>query len=637
MRLEGALASQPLPLRDQLTLMTHRKALSSLLTFNSEWAPLLDEVIHQACAEGDQFGLRRCFFAYVADAIVGPKPPALSESQKACLALIKLGHPDIAIRRHAFNLFEFLQRDTSGQLARLQPAVGSSAPNVYLEAQRKLAEIWAAEHASEAGSALLECTLRITQVEAARRPVILSICPAFLTRIDLTRPGSAAGDASVIPSHLILSNLLFIAVRFGEGHFSAMQAIWNSLACGPFPQNCNALVKFLIQQSSRRSSAEFVTHAKQVLASLAESSVGLTIFDDLCGFIEPGAMVQSPEVEDDRRASAVDALYILPDLDTVFPPGAKSGSLSTGQLALLFVGEMMLDRANDEKLDPRLATLLHATLLQVDHPTTLVRQQAQMLLFRILWAWTSDAPDPDDLEEVTSLRKQINDLWDDRATLFWPQDGPEPVIPDESGAPKKIQQLVDRVLAILEPFYPEVRDVWGALAVDWATSCPNRTLACRSFQLFRVLRPTIAPKMLADMLGRLSNTIADPLPDNNAFCIEILFSFCGIVRSVDTDFLLQHPQLFWCAAACLSTTVEKEFLVVLELLNTILDRLDLQDEDVVNALLDSQPPYWCGDDLRLQVLILPGLRSADTDQATFELLARLARLEQPALIDFGSE
>jgi hypothetical protein len=97
--------------------------------------------------------------------------------------------------------------------------------------------------------------------------------------------------------------------------------------------------------------------------------------------------------------------------------------------------------------------------------------------------------------------------------------------------------------------------------------------------------------------------------------------------------LLAFPQLFWTAAACLSTTVEEEFAIAIDLLTLILDRLDLDNPDVVHILLENQPPHWSDDDLRLQVLLLPGLRSSVTDQATFDLVCRLAAVESSVLID----
>lgn len=626
---------------------------------------LLEEVLLQSCAEGDQFDVRRSFFSIVVDAILGPRPPLMSFAQKAFLALMKLGHPDVGIRRKAFQLLEHIQAEDIQLLAHFQPAVGSSAPSIFLRAQRQIAVTLADRFSSSAGEVLSECTLRLSQVEAIRRPIILAICPAFLAHIDLNRTATAAtvaasssasaddyspttglvppASSSPFSAQLALSNLLFIAVRFGEQHPTEMQDIWISLACGPFPNNCNSIIKFLIQQCSRRSSLEFVLHAKRVIASLAESPIGPTVFEDLCGFIEPAAMVQSPVVEDPRSPPANGSASFIPDLDALFPLPTKSHALTTGQLALLFVGEMMLERAREPSLDSRLSVLLHATLTLVDHPTSLIREQAQTLLFQILWAWTCEAGEVEEGTDWSALRQTISDLWDVRSMLFWPQDiassssSSSSSAAGELRAPEKMDALVSKVLDVLEPFHPDLRHTWGALAVDWATSCPNRHLACRSFQLFRVLVPVVTARMLADMLGRLSNTIADPSPENNSFCREILFSFCGIVRSMDGEDLLAYPQLFWGTAACLSTTVEAEFKVVLDLLGLLLDRLELEEPEVVHVLLENQPRHWHGDELRLQVLLLPGLRSSVTDEATFHLLGRLAKIDSHHLIDFQGQ
>jgi hypothetical protein len=489
--------------------------------------------------------------------------------------------------------------------------------------------------------------MRLTNIEAGRRPVILAIIPAFLGKIDLEPTPDDYDDldepaqpspASTYTSYLILSSLLFIAVRFGDGNTTELQNIWTSLASGPYERNCNAIIKFLIQQSSRRCSLEFVGHAKQVIASLAESHVGPVVFEDLCGFIEPSAMVQSPAL-DEPRSPGHDGSppRFVPDLDALFPLPTKPQPLTTGQLALFFLGEMMLERTREPALDVHLPILLHATLTLVDHASPLIRDQAQTVLFQILWAWTCDEGQVDTEEEWLDLRQTIGTFWEQRSTLFWTQDPSETLPGQVDNIPSKMSILLPQILDLFQPFHPDLKDVWGELAVDWGTSCPNRHLACRSFEIFRVLTPVVTERMLADMLGRLSNTIADPSVENNAFCREILYSFCGIVHNWDAEAILAHPQLFWCAAACLSTTVESEFAVVLDLLENILDRLDLSDSMVVETLLEHQPPHWYGDDLRLQKLLLPGVRSSETDLATFGLLGRLAKIERPTLVDFAGE
>ena len=600
-----------------------RKALSSLLQHNGRDPAFIREVLRQTSSEGDHFGLGRSFFAVLVSSLLGNAPLDVSYAQRVALVLAKLAHPEVGIRRRALDLLSASVLPDSTFFVRSYPPVGSVAPAVYLRAQYDIADKLASLQPDDAVEVLSELTLRLTQIKAGRELSLLRLLPPFLAQVDCS--ASAA-------QRVALADLLFVAVSFGREHPQELQLAWISLACGPFAGNCSEIVKFLLQQASRRSSAEFVGHACNIVASLAASPVGPSIFPDLCSFIDPAAMVQAPDV-DDRPTSAegrtAESAFAR-DLDTLFPQHAKSQALSIGRLALLFVGEVMTDAASCPDPGVHLTTLLHATLTQVDHLYAPIREQAQALLFQLLWTATANHEAAVEAEDWSWVKLDIGALWSGRQELFWNQDS-QPT--DELNIPRRMTVLVPAVLEILEPFYPDIRHEWGALAVDWGTSCPDRQLACRSFQLFRVLSPEVTPRMLADMIGRLSNTLADSTAGNNAFCQELLWGFCSIVRSMEGENLLAFPQLFWTAAACLSTTVEEEFAIAIDLLTLILDRLDLDNPDVVEILLENQPPSWSDDDLRLQVLLLPGLRSSVTDQATFDLVCRLAAVKSSVLID----
>jgi hypothetical protein len=68
------------------------------------------------------------------------------------------------------------------------------------------------------------------------------------------------------------------------------------------------------------------------------------------------------------------------------------------------------------------------------------------------------------------------------------------------------------------------------------------------------------------------------------------------------------------------TTIEAEFMEVLKLLETILDKVDLGDEGLVEAFLSALE--WNGADSS-QRSLLGGLRSSVTSGATLRLLQRL--------------
>jgi Cell morphogenesis C-terminal len=195
-----------------------------------------------------------------------------------------------------------------------------------------------------------------------------------------------------------------------------------------------------------------------------------------------------------------------------------------------------------------------------------------------------------------------------------------------------MDRLCREILSLLIPLYPQLRQSWGELALAWGCDCAIRGIAFRSLQLFRALMPKINRLQLANMIGRISGTVSSATDESlQSFTREVLITYAGLVKSnLDPDLL---PPLFWCACACLSTTVEQEFLTVLQLLEALLTKLDLDDAKTVDALISYRPTNWGGPEPTLQPLIMQGLRSFSTCDLSLTLLGRLAKIDDAELID----
>jgi hypothetical protein len=195
-----------------------------------------------------------------------------------------------------------------------------------------------------------------------------------------------------------------------------------------------------------------------------------------------------------------------------------------------------------------------------------------------------------------------------------------------------MDRLCREILSLLVPLYPQLRQSWGELALAWGCDCAIRGIAFRSLQLFRALMPKINRLQLANMIGRISGTVSSATDESlQSFTREVLITYTGLVKSnLDPDLL---PPLFWCACACLSTTVEQEFLTVLQLLEALLTKLDLDDAKTVDALISYRPTNWTGPEPTLQPLIMQGLRSSSACDLSLTLLGRLAKIDDAELID----
>ncbi|ORY25725.1 putative cell polarity protein [Naematelia encephala] len=608
---------------------TGRKALYSLLKYNWSCNQLLDEVLHQSFGEGEQFTLDSSFFGVVA-AVLAERLVELPIEQLACLALSKLGHPATDIRQRAFQLVEALDPTARKELSKLLPAVGSAAPSVYRKAQRQLAMRLADTFADNAPGFLSECTNRLSQLEAPRRQATLSILPPWLEVLEVAAESNRSPEDATI-DHQILSNLMYIAVRFSDDHLDDIQEIFLAFAGSTNSRNTTALVKYLFEQGSKRRSPEFVTHAQRIMACLAQSEAGSDMFEEICNFVEPSAMAALPEAD-----VPPSPMTSLANLDTLMSaPSARSQSFSTGQLALLFAGELLPHQLDDMELSSRLPTLLHIALVHSDHASSALREQCQSVLFQVLRVWICDmsnVPQEDAPAIWSTAELKTNALAKSRSTTFWKVED-DSATQTALSAPTKMVSFIMKVLGILLPLQPRIRQQWGELALAWATSCPIRHLACRSFQVFRILSPRVNPRMVSDTLARLSSTVGSSSPEIQIFNQEVLKTFASIVRNLSSTDVQIHPQIFWCAVACLTTPFENEFLEVVDLLSHLLDKTNLSDPSVAQQLLSFRPPDWVGPPPHLQSLLLVGLRSSKTALMTFDLIRRLASAPYDELID----
>ena len=555
----------------------------------------------------------------------------LPTHQLACLALSKLGHPVTNIRLRAFQLSLALDGDFRGA-STLLPAIGSTAPNAYRRAQMEMSERLAEAYPENAADFLVECTTRLSQLEAPRRQATLGVLPAWVGVFDL-QPDSEEADL-ISEQQKALSNLMYLAIRFADDHLDAVRDIFLAFAGQGQGGNTTALVKFLFEQGGKRKSPEFVGHAQRIMACLAQSDAGDVIFEEICSFVEPAAMASLADSDADPSPAGS-----LANLDALMAaPSARSQAFSTGQLALLFAGELLPYRVGDNELLRQLPTLLHLALVHVDNAGPALREQSQAVLFQVLRSWiTSNGGQAE--ETVSAMRTaehKLAILSRARATTFWRADdtgGPNAAFL----SPPKMTTLIMRILGVLLPLHPRVKQVWGELALSWATSCPIRHLACRSFQVFRVLSPKVSPRMVSDTLARLSSTIASASPEIQAFNLEVLRTFSAITQDLTMADMRNHPQIFWCSVACLTTPYEDEFAAVIELLSHVLDKTNLSDPAVVAHLTSFRPVDWVGPLPHLQTLLLTGLRSSKTDMLTFDLIRRLASCGVDDLVDAPEE
>lgn len=507
-------------------------------------------------------------------------------------------------------------------ISQYEGSVESSAPSTYLHSHRMISDVLAGEHPDKAAAMLAQFSTWLPQMFESNNlpPVLLQSLEYWTPNIDLMEEDKSALSRD---GRIALYHLMSLTTRYAHTHAEQILILWTRLVDAPHHSNGHATIRFLLEQSQTVGSIAFIQCAANVVACLSQSAIGRQIVEDLCSVIEPARML--PSIDHKLAIPDAEDVELWSDLDVLFAEQPRL-SLGAGQYALLFLSNIALDR--HWEYSSQLPTVLHAIFAHLDHRMPFVREHARRMLFQVIRFWLpgyDELPDRSQYPSRAALKASVADLERQIGSKIWRED--------ESAAQSeaKMQWLCAQVLKLLQPLCPKLAKEWGSLALLWGTACSIRAIAFRSLQIFRALVPSATQTDLALLLGRLSNTIAAPDENIQSFTSELIQTLKSLALTEELDISLV-PQMFWCACACLSTTVEAEFLQVVTLLESLLSRLDLKDENTVEFILSQQPPDWMGS-TTLQSSLLIGLRSSKTYEPTMKMLERLAKISGNRLVD----
>ncbi|KAL9939699.1 hypothetical protein V8E36_001516 [Tilletia maclaganii] len=594
-----------------------KRALRGLLLHNATHSELVSLIMESAVSEADAMDVNRSFFAVVTEVLLMRSTFKLPLAQAACLAFLKLGHTDRTIRGLALRLLHMLMPQvTDDEFAGMAMGSLSQMAALHQNAHIKIVVLTCQRVPALEPAFVSELAYRLPSMPEGKRQACLQLLPHVLSNVDLFKGVDGSSLTPFVTG--FLTNLSFITMRFGDTFETEVKELWTALVTGEaMLTNADAITKFFVEQSLRTRTTDFILLAKKVLACLFALDIGEYLFDEICKLIDPTAMIPIPR---ERGATPSDLLdFYVADLsgDPTMP--GRSLIFSVGQVALLFVGE--LNQGRSPQLRRHLPVLLHAAITQVDSQFEFIRHQATSILDQIM---RSLAPPRQFFSGLIEPREEAPRWWSFDADV----DNGDDRIPDT------MRVRIDEILHSLTDFLPDLREQWGGVAHFWATQGPVRHLAIRSLQIFRVLMPAVNPRMLVNMLARLSNTVSDPDEDIQTFTLELLYTLRSLVKTASPDTevdLLAH--VYWATVACLSTSVELEFLAAIRLLDALMDKLELDLQETQEMLLLKRPEDWEGDPSSLQKLVMRGLRSSLTHQATMKVVGRITKLRCNLIVD----
>ncbi|KZF23140.1 hypothetical protein L228DRAFT_228990 [Xylona heveae TC161] len=607
-----------------------RRALTNSIVYNKEHPYLLERSIRM-CYLAETPKALASYFEVVAQVLTehGDYPIPFWKILGACL--YTLGNERSEIRMKSARLLRVLEEreEKSSKIQDLDISISDKTTAVYKLAQFEISKRLSKQHFELAFLVFSEFTLHFKSLHPDhQRNMVAAILP-WIQTIELQLDPNGGPTAN---SYMFLANLFEITIRSGSALHNEVQALWQALATGPYAGNVQVALDFIISLCLDRREQSFVDYAKQIVVFLSSTPAGLKVVEFLLMQITPKAMVI--EKREPPPPPEAQSLPYLADLSLALPIGNKQSGFSLGQLALILLVDLMVSPVQLAPDDVPL--LIQVVLVLWDHYTPLVEEQAREMMIHLIHELViskiesgSTNPDKVYIEEfVESVRRH-----EEKVDWHYEDSNSKGDGRDESlRVPKAMNYVTNTLVEIFSIAYPGFREHWAKTSLGWATSCPVRHLACRSFQIFRCILTRADQTMLADMLARLSNTISDDETDIQTFSMEILTTLKIIIGSLTPAEFLQYSQLFWTTCACLNTIHECEFMESLSMLEQLLEKVDLSNAKDEQLLVDAYPQTWEGGFDGIQPLIYKGLKSSLTLERTLLVLQKLAPVPNSRLL-----
>lgn len=614
-----------------------RRALKNLIVHNQQYPALLDHCILK-CYTTEAPKVLASYFTVVVEVLSEHVNYPCPFWKLLGLCLFTLGNDQSDIRSKSAQVLRTVEeRQQPARNSKIQDfdiSISDKTKAVYKLAQFEISKRLAKQHTELAFYIFSEFTYYFKEVgSVAQRNVVAIILP-WIQSIELTVDPNGGPTAQ---SYVLLANLLEITIKSSAALHNEVQALWQALATGPHPGNVRLILDFIMSLCLERREQNFVEYAKQIVVFLASTSSapGNKVIEFLLMQITPKSMVTNDKREAVPPPPDINTLPYCADLSEVLPIGTKQAGFSLGQLSLILLVDLMV--APVCIVPDNVPVLLQMVTVLWDHYTALVQEQAREMLVHLIHELVISRLDDD---APQSTRESIEGLIDairrhDRSVVWGYEDSNGNVGAHDNKVPPSMEYLTAEVVKTFEITFPGIKEKWGRLSLTWATSCPVRHLACRSFQIFRCILTSLDHDMLGDMIARLCSTISDEDTELQKFSMEVLTTLKTLVAKLDADKLLTFPQLFWTTCACLESINECEFLEAVEMLNEFLDKLDFHSPTVRRMLLDGQPSKWDGSFEGLQPLLYKGLRSSTCLDLTLTTLDKLILLPSDPLIGDG--
>ncbi|KAF2268797.1 hypothetical protein CC78DRAFT_454854, partial [Lojkania enalia] len=604
-----------------------RRALTNLIIHNREQPYLLDRAIEMCYLSKSSKSLES-YFEVVTQVLTEREDYRLPFWKVLSAGLYTLGHESNELRMKSARMLRTLEarEQKNSKLQDLDISVSDKTIAVYKLAQFETSRRLAKQHGELAFLVFSQFSYYFKELQPDHQRNMVAAMLPWVQSVELQVNPDGGPTAN---SYMLLVNLFEITVRCSSALHNEIQALWQALATGPYAGNVQLILNFIINLCLEKREQNFVDYSKQIVVHLSSTPAGLKVVEFLLMQINPRSMIGEKREPTPPPPEATTLPY-LADLTAVLPSSNKQSGFALGQICLILLVDLMVPPV--QLSSDHLPLLLQVVLVLWDHYTPVVQDQAREMLVHLIHELVIIKID----DETAGLDKRsVEDFVEivrrRDPKVVWNYD-------DKNGkdagtrVPESMTYVSEEILRFFSLAYPGLREAWGKVALNWATSCPVRHLACRSFQLFRCILSSLDQQMLSDMLARLSNTISDDESDIQTFSMEILTTLRAIIEALQPEDLIQYPQLFWTTCACLDTIHEGEFMESMLMLDRFLDKIDLRDQGVLQVLEGNCPEKWEGQFEGLSQLVYKGVRSSACLDRSLRLLERLVVLPSSRIV-----
>jgi len=623
-------------------------ALENLLYYNQDQPAMLEDVLIQCYTGKPTEKITQGYFSALCETIAKLDYPC-SQAAIINLILYKCGDPSQAIRRRVVEILDAYEARHwhTNRSADLKCLLMSVIPASYRHAQFLLSTALAEDHAHMSQDFFLELVLRLEQIYESRQIDLLRYVVPWIKYLNIVPSSVRPGDTEKpFTLDILLDNLFYLTVRFGDDYNFKIAAIWQELALKE--ENLEILIKTLIRLAAKKRNPIAVTLGRKIITYMGRTGAASKIVEIVMSEINPKAMIPEGTVHGGNQTgletgtgTAKDVPIELdiaeqmgpfrPRLHELIADLPKRPAYSRGQLAGLF----LTDAATEMKeLKMHLPTLLHLSFIQLDHFNINICDQNRLLLMHLIHAIVLRNSDSKQISTQKAIAL-VEELSHKDGKPLWPHNDVD-VHLGVSQTPDTMVNMIKQLLDIFDKSTELAQD-WGETALRWSTACPVRHLACRSLQMFRILMPVFTPRMLADLLSRLGTTIADPNPEVQGYALESLITLNGMIASLDKNKMILFPQMFWALVGSLNTTLPNEFAQSVQGLQAIVNFLDFGSSSVAEVLIVNRPAFAERRFDGVQPFIIRGMSSSKTAMATLKLVNHLALVKDDTLIDLKNK